>query len=58
MFGLAQAKLYAGVTPGKAAGALRDITSGSNGAFSAGPGWDACTGLGVPSAATAEAFTG
>ena len=28
--------------------ALRDITSGNNGAFSAGPGWDACTGLGSP----------
>ena len=25
-----------------------DITSGSNGAYSAGPGWDACTGLGSP----------
>jgi kumamolisin len=30
------------------AGALRDITSGDNGAFAAGPGWDACSGLGVP----------
>jgi kumamolisin len=28
--------------------ALRDITSGSNGAYKAGPGWDACTGLGSP----------
>ena len=27
---------------------FRDITSGNNGAFSAGPGWDACTGLGSP----------
>jgi kumamolisin len=27
---------------------FRDVTSGSNGAFTAGPGWDACTGLGVP----------
>jgi kumamolisin len=26
----------------------RDIISGSNGAYSAGPGWDACTGLGSP----------
>lgn len=26
---------------------IRDITEGSNGAYSAGPGWDACTGLGV-----------
>jgi len=28
--------------------AFRDITSGNNGAYSAGPGWDACTGLGSP----------
>jgi kumamolisin len=27
---------------------LRDITHGSNGAYRAGPGWDACTGLGSP----------
>jgi kumamolisin len=27
---------------------FRDITTGSNGAFTAGPGWDPCTGLGVP----------
>ena len=27
---------------------LRDITQGNNGAWSAGPGWDACTGLGSP----------
>jgi kumamolisin len=30
------------------AGALRDITSGNNGAYQAKPGWDACTGLGTP----------
>jgi kumamolisin len=28
-------------------GVFRDVTSGNNGAYSAGPGWDACTGLGV-----------
>lgn len=27
---------------------FRDITQGNNGAYSAGPGWDACTGLGSP----------
>ncbi len=27
---------------------FRDITSGDNGTFHAAPGWDACTGLGVP----------
>jgi kumamolisin len=32
----------------KAKPAFHDITSGNNGAFSAGPGWDACTGLGSP----------
>jgi kumamolisin len=32
----------------KAGAAFRDITSGNNGGFSAGPGWDACTGLGSP----------
>ena len=32
----------------KSAAAFRDITSGSNGVYSARPGWDACTGLGVP----------
>ncbi len=33
---------------GPADGAFTDITSGTNGAFSAGPGWDPCTGLGSP----------
>jgi kumamolisin len=28
--------------------AFRDITQGSNGAYTAGAGWDACTGLGSP----------
>lgn len=37
--------LYA--LPGSS-GALFDITQGSNGAYSAGPGWDPCTGLGRP----------
>jgi kumamolisin len=40
--GLIQPLLY-GIPRG-----FRDITTGSNGAFTAGPGWDACTGLGVP----------
>jgi kumamolisin len=35
----------------KAAASFNDITQGNNGAFSAGPGWDACTGLGSPIAA-------
>jgi kumamolisin len=28
--------------------ALRDITSGNNGDYTAAAGWDACTGLGSP----------
>ncbi len=28
--------------------ALRDIITGNNGDYKAGPGWDACTGLGTP----------
>jgi kumamolisin len=41
--------------------AFHDIVSGNNGAFSAGPGWDACTGLGSPigtAIATALGATG
>jgi kumamolisin len=30
------------------ASTFHDVTSGSNGAYSAGPGWDPCTGLGSP----------
>ncbi len=46
--GFAQPRLYAllGST------AFHDITQGSNGAYSARPGWDACTGLGSPSGTT------
>jgi kumamolisin len=47
-FGLIQTLLYAGVTPGTAAPGFRDITSGNNGAYTADPGWDACSGLGSP----------
>jgi kumamolisin len=36
----------ANVEPG-----FHDIISGSNGDYSAGPGWDACTGLGSPNGA-------
>ena len=46
--GLAQPALYAGVTQGAAPPGFRDVTTGNNGAFAAGPGWDACTGLGAP----------
>ena len=42
--GFIQPALYA--AKGKVA--FLDTTSGNNGSFSAGPGWDACTGLGSP----------
>ncbi len=38
-------------TPAVSSGAFNDITSGNNGAYSAGLGWDACTGLGSPNGA-------
>ncbi len=42
--GFLQPLLYAAATkPG-----FHDITSGENPAYKAGPGWDACTGLGSP----------
>jgi kumamolisin len=47
-FGLIQPALYAGVIPGIGVPGFRDITSGNNGAYAAGPGWDACSGLGSP----------
>ena len=37
------------------ASGFHDITQGNNGAFSAGPGWDACTGLGTPNGVLLEA---
>jgi kumamolisin len=42
--GFLQPQIYAA----KAKSGFRDITSGNNGSFKAGPGWDACTGLGSP----------
>jgi len=41
--------LYSQVAEG---GGLRDITSGNNGAYKAGTGWDPCTGLGSPDGTT------
>lgn len=45
--GLLQTGLYPAAA-GQVADGFRDITSGSNGDYSAAAGWDACTGLGVP----------
>jgi len=47
--GYANPLLYGAATK---AGAFDDITSGNNGAYTAGPGWDACSGLGTPIGAT------
>jgi kumamolisin len=52
--GFIQPQIYAA----KAASGFHDIVSGNNGAFSAGPGWDACTGLGSPIGATIIALLG
>jgi kumamolisin len=46
--GFIHPKIYASIAP-----VFKDITDGNNttaknGGYSAGPGWDACTGLGVP----------
>jgi kumamolisin len=49
--GAIQHQLYAGVTPGTSTPGFRSITTGNNGAYAAGPGWDACTGLGSPNGA-------
>ncbi len=45
--GFAQPRLY----PLLGTAAYHDISQGSNGAYDAGPGWDACTGLGSPDGA-------
>jgi kumamolisin len=42
--GFVQPLLY----PLLGSGSFHDISSGNNGSYAAGPGWDACTGLGSP----------
>ncbi len=54
--GLIQPVLYAGATAGHTSPGLWDVTEGSNGGYRAAPGWDPCTGLGVPSAALLSVF--
>jgi kumamolisin len=49
--GLLQPLLYAGVAPGTDVAGFHDIITGNNGAYTAGPGWDACSGLGSPAGA-------
>lgn len=45
--GFVQPRLY----QASAAAGFHDITQGNNGAYTAGPGWDPCTGLGSPDGA-------
>jgi kumamolisin len=51
-FGLLQPLIYAGLAAGTPAPGFNDVTSGNNGAYQAAAGWDPCTGLGTPNAAT------
>ncbi len=46
--GLLHPVLYRGATATTVPPGFRDITTGTNGAYTAAPGWDPCTGLGVP----------
>ncbi|MGA0566715.1 S53 family peptidase [Rathayibacter sp. KR2-224] len=49
--GLLPLRIYQQATSGSTAPGFRDVVTGNNGAYSARPGWDACTGLGVPDGA-------
>ena len=46
--GLAQPALYDSIAQGRSPPGSATSPRGDNGAYQAGPGWDACTGLGVP----------
>jgi kumamolisin len=50
--GLLHPTLYRRATPTTVPPWFRDITTGTNGAYTATPGWDPCTGLGVPDGTT------
>lgn len=52
--GFAQPRLY----PLLGGAAFHDISQGDNGSYSAGPGWDACTGLGSPDGTALAAALG
>jgi kumamolisin len=56
--GLANALIYAAANSSNYANDFHDITSGSNGAFSAGAGWDHPTGWGTPNATSLLADLG
>ena len=46
--GMVQPRWYGRAEVGETPPGFRGITSGNNGAYRAGPGWNACTGLGTP----------
>src|SRR5713101_8558821 len=48
-------KLYQNYQKLIQAKALRDVTSGNNGVYTAKPGWDACSGVGTPDGANLRA---
>jgi kumamolisin len=48
-------KLYQNYQKLMDAKALRDVTSGDNGVYTAKPGWDACSGVGTPDGANLRA---
>jgi kumamolisin len=57
--GPVQSVFYDGVKPGTVQPGFNDVSTGSNGSYDAGPGWDACTGLGSPDGtALAGLFSG
>ena len=52
--GFLQPQIYAA----RAAAGFHDITQGNNVGYTAGPGWDACTGNGSPNGAALLAALG
>ncbi|MGB6986324.1 MAG: S53 family peptidase [Candidatus Aquilonibacter sp.] len=56
--GFINAKIYDLAGYPRSPGPLQDITSGSNGAYSAGVGWDPVTGLGRPDGSLLESALG
>ncbi len=56
--GFINAKIYDLAGYPRSPGPLQDITSGSNGAYSAGVGWDPVTGLGRPDGSRLESALG
>jgi kumamolisin len=56
--GMLQPAIYAKARAGQPTPGFRDVTTGNNGAYQANPGWNACTGLGVPNGTALLAVLG